>query len=191
MGAAQDIAKQINIPWVTPSLVQFFMTLSGPVRVLLHAYLDSMIDSLEIEKGTLVALSLTGNKLSEKISAIRMEVNTVLDPINNILKVIPLDVAIAGLPVVQEFSSILKTAADSVPLKIPATQATIISGLGGFDFLDGISSFKDLQNKLDELNFRLARATALSNYANTASFLIDQQIDKLRAYISIIVTLGG
>jgi hypothetical protein len=112
----------------------------------------------------------------------------ILAPVENILNVIPLEAA--GLQEIPEMADLLKEITESVPLQIPQTIATSISGLAGFDLLEGVNTFGDLKDKIEELGFRSARALSLSNYVEKGSFVIDGQIEKLRNILSIITEVN-
>lgn len=107
-------------------------------------------------------------------------------PTENMLAVIPIDTLMRDTP---ELASVLRGISENIPLKIPSSVFLTIAGIGGFDFFEGITTYRDLRDKIDELKFRVARATSLSNYANTGINLVDAEIDKLAKYILIIDTL--
>jgi len=92
-----------------------------------------------------------------------------------------------------EFSDLLSDLIDFIPLKLPVSTLNAIggvTGLGGFDFLYGVNSLGDLLERVEDLEFRLTRATALSTYASAGSAMIDNQIQKTEVYLDLIETLA-
>lgn len=169
-----------------PAVTQLLIALSRPVRSQIRAFLSAQEGKLLVAKAKAVSETLRANVLADKINAYGGVVSAMLAPVDRALSIIPLDSAVKESKTLSDF---LKSIADSVPIRIPATQATVIAGIGGFDFFEGVTSYRDLRDKVDELFFRAARATAVSTYAQTASFLVDEQLDKIRAYIEVIDTL--
>jgi hypothetical protein len=187
ISVAQKISLQINSPFVTPALVQAFLVLSRPVRNSIQTFIDSVEISLNTQRSALLQKFDVADKFSRSNQVIFSAVNEVLQPVDNLMKAIPLDSIVAESP---EVSEILKTIQDSVPLKIPATTATVVMGVGGFDFFDGVSSYRDLRSKLDDLESRIVRATSMRNYASKGLSYVNNQLDKIRAYRQVITLLN-
>jgi len=187
MSVASDISTQIGSSWVTPGLVQTFLVLSRPIRLSIKDFLSAQEATLQIQRGKLLTTIKTGDKLAEKMNALSSVVSEVLAPADRLLAAVPLDSIAKESPAIAE---VLKNIADSVPIAIPVSLASTLSGLGGFDLFDGVTSYKDLRNRIDDLEFRLTRATALSNYASTGLEYVDNQLDKVRAYIQVIDLLN-
>jgi hypothetical protein len=91
-----------------------------------------------------------------------------------------------------EFSDLISDIISFIPLKIPVSTLNAIggiTGLGGFDFLYGVNSLEDLRERVEDLEFRLSRATALSTYAQAGSAVINNQLKKVNVYLDIIERL--
>lgn len=171
-----------------PILTQTFINLSRPLRNKIYDLINSKLSYLEIYKSSLVGLSRRGDVLGRKIQTITTALNQILSPIENTLNVIPLEAL--GLQEIPEVADLLNELTTNVPLSIPTTSASAISGLAGFDLLEGVNTFGDLKDKIEELGFRSARALSLSNYADKGSFLADEQMKKLRDILSIITQVN-
>jgi len=185
LSLAQSLGKKFGI---SPTIVQVFISLSRPVRNNLYYFLRSQKTTLQIRKNEFLARQKKGEKVSEKVNLILSKlIEDVIMPIENTLSSIPLDIDIEEYP---ELSNFLKELTELVPIKIPATTATTIMGIGGFDFFDGVTNFRDLRDKVIELKFRLSRATSLANYAEAGNFLLDSQINKIDKYLNLIETLN-
>ena len=181
---AQNISRQTGVPAAT---VQVFIALSKPVRSSLRAFLQAQAATLRVTKNELLGKASRGNVVAERINKVGNALLDILSPIDIMLAAMPLDSVVKESP---ELASFLQEIATSIPIKIPATQATVIAGIGGFDFFDGITNYRDLRDKLDEIRFRAVRATALSTYAETGVFLTDNQLTKIDKYIQIIELLN-
>ena len=184
---AQNISAQVGSKYITPAVVQAFLALSRPVRDAIKAFFDSVESSLTIQRASLLLSLGMADKISQNVTIIFDALNTLLIPVDNLMKAIPLDSVIAESP---EIGDLLQSIQDSVPLKIPAGTATIVMGVGGMDFFDGISSYRDLKDKLNGLESRLVRATSMQNYASKGLFYLDNQLDKIRAYKQVITILN-
>lgn len=170
-------------------LTQTLINLTASIRGQLYNLINAQLSYLDIFKAGLVSSLRKGDVLSNKINTSVGIINQLLSPIENILNVIPLEAL--GLQEIPEVADLLKTITNTVPLQIPTTIATSVSGLAGFDLLEGVNTFGDLKDKLEELGFRAARATSLSNYAAQGSFLADEQVQKLRNILSIITQINS
>jgi hypothetical protein len=173
--------------WVV--LTQTLINLTRSTRMVIYDYLSSKLSYLRSYKGTLNTLSNKANILSSKINNSISALNIILSPIRNTLKSIPLEVL--GLQEIPEVADLLQEITTKVPLKIPSNQATIISNLADFDFLEGVETFADLQDKITELSYRVSRATALSTYVEKVTFMADEQMKKLENILYIIVEINN
>lgn len=184
---AQQLVNQLGLSgeyWV--NIVQAFMTTTRPLRNSLREYLIAQrIAYLNTQKVS-IFLSQKGDTAASQINSLREVILNLLQPLNNIFKVVPVDKALNDIPEVAEFLSNLSK---SVPLAIPDSVATTITGVAGFDFLDGITSFQDLQDRLDDLLFRASRATSLSTYGNKAIYVVEGQLEMINNYINVLDTL--
>lgn len=171
-----------------PVLTQTFINLSRSLRNKIYDLINSKLSYLEIYKKSLVDLNKKGDVLGRKIQVTTAALNQILSPIESILNVIPLEAL--GLQEIPEVADLLNELTTNVPLSIPSTSATAISGLAGFDLLEGVNTFGDLKDKIEELGFRSARALSLSNYTEKGTFLADEQMKKLRDILSIITQIN-
>jgi hypothetical protein len=184
---AQQISLQVNSRYVTPAVVQSLLALSRPVREAIQTFFDSVEISIQTQRSATLQKLITADKLSQATQVIMNAVNKILEPVDNLMSAIPLDSVAAESP---EISEVLKSIQDSVPLRIDSTTATVVMGVGGMDFFDGISSYRDLRNKIDDLESRLVRATSMRNYASKGLSYLDNQLDKIRAYRQVITLLN-
>lgn len=218
---AREIAADMNtkwgVTWVTPLIVQIFLVLSKPVREALYAFLQSQLAFLNVQKAKLVRQSLKGDGLAQQINALQVSTALALQPINQLLQVIPLDTIINEVPEAQEllgnsyqdikgeitfdkfmdgvskispdFAEFINSLLSFVPVKIALGAISNTFG-ANYEFFDGVQNFEDLRQRIEELEFRLSRATALSSYAQAGSSYVDFQIRKIQVYLDIIVTLN-
>lgn len=171
-----------------PVLTQTLINLTAFIRGQIYNYLNSKLAYLELYKGELTTLSRKGDVLSKRILIMTSTLHQILSPVENLLNAIPLEAL--GLQEIPEVADLLNEITQTVPLQIPASTATSISGLAGFDLLEGVNTFGDLKDKIEELGFRAARATALSTYVEKGSFVAEEQIQKLRNILSIITQIN-
>ena len=184
---AQSIANDLGLSgsyW--PAIIQAFIGLSQSSRQALENYLQAQFVYYSQIRDSVNYLSQKGDIVSNQINSLVTVLNTITQPLLNFFRTYPVDSALKAIP---EFSEMLGELANNVPLKIPYSIASQITGLSGFDLLDGVSSFQDLNDKIDEMIFRAARATALSNYAYQGTFIVDNQLDKITSLIDILETL--
>jgi len=219
--AAREIAAYINdkwgITWVSPLIVQIFIVLSNPVRNAIYAFLQTAIAALNEQKAILVTQSLKGDGLANQIAVLESGTAQALQPITQLLQVLPLDTIINESPDAQEFlgdayqsvrgeltfdnfmDSVAKISPDFsgfindlisfVPVKISLEAISNTFG-SNYEFFDGVTNFQDLRERIEELEFRSARAAALSSYARAGSTYIDIQIQKIEVYLDVIVTIN-
>jgi hypothetical protein len=216
---ASQLNTKWNVTWITPLTVQIFIVLSNPVRKFIAAFIQQKKATLLIKKQQLAVDSQKGNALASNIASLRVATSLLMDPISQFLKVIPLDTLIKEIPEAEVFtgnmvssvksytsyssntsmdvlskispdlSNFIAEAIGVIPLQISADTIAAITGFSGFDFFQGINNFSDLQSKLDDLEFRAARATAFSTYATAGLASVDTLINKSDIYIDIITTL--
>ena len=182
---AQDISEKVGL---SAAVVQSFLALSKPVRQQVGNILRVQKATLQVAKARALSFATRGDIYAERLNRIGSVAVAAMQSIQRVLNIVPLDSVIKESP---ELSSLLQEITGAVPLSIPVTWATAIIGIGGFDFFDGITSFRDLTDKVDELRFRAARAIALSAYAQTGNSYIDNQMNKIDKYIDIIDLIEG
>ena len=219
--AAREIAEAMSIkwaaPWVTATIVQIFLVLSKEVRDILYAFLQTQKAALDTAKAKLVRESMKGNGLAEQINSLQVATAISLQPITQLLQLLPLDTIINELPDAQnllgdsyknlsgeltfdkfmdgaskispDFASFINGLISFVPVKIALGAISNTFG-SNYEFFDGVQNFEDLRQRIEDLEFRLARATALSSYAQAGSAFVDNQIAKIEVYLDIIVTVN-
>lgn len=185
---AQEIADQIGSKFVTATLVQTFIALSKPVRLALKDFFSSVEITISAARAQALLFLGRGDIFANKLSVLSSALDQLLLPVDNMLRSVPLDSIAKESP---EITSLMQRIADSIPLKIPTTIATTVAGFSGLDFFDGINSYQDLRDKLDDLEFRLARATSLSNYSSTGLAYLDSKLDEVRSYINLLNILNA
>lgn len=184
---ANDLNDYFKITWISPFLVQLFIVLSMRGRDIVYAYLQTLRASLITKKAKLVRESLKGNNLANALADLRVATAITMGQIDIILKMVPLDSTLKVIPEVEEF---LSTLAADVPIKIPESAIFNTIGIGGFELLEGVTDYRSLRDKIDEIEYRLTRATALSHYAQSGSSYVDGLLKKVDVYLEIIVTLN-
>lgn len=185
---ANDVNSRFNILWVSPFLVQLFIALSQQVREVSYNYLQSLKATLMVKKAKVVRDTQKANDLAKYLAEFRVATNIVFGTIDSVLQIVPIDSTLKVIPEVEDF---LNTLASDIPIKIPESALANISGLGGFELLEGVTDYRSLKHKIDEIEFRATRATALSNYAQAGSAILDNQIQKIDVYLDIIITLDS
>lgn len=185
---ADDLNAQFNVTWISPFLVQLFIVISLHGRNILYAYLQTLRASLITKKARLVRDSQKGNVLAKALADLRVSTAITFGKIDKILKIVPIDSTLKTIPEVEEF---LSTLGADIPIKIPDSAIFNVTGLGGFELLEGVTDYRSLKDKIDEMEYRLTRATALSSYAETGSSYVDSLLQKVDVYLAIIVTLNA
>lgn len=190
---AQSIASQTGL---SVPLAQFLLTVSRPLRQTIRGFLTTQRSQLTLEKARLVAKSKRYDGLSARVTTIRTATRVILETNSLILKSVPLDSLYSTYvkdTKSEEYFKAVATFLDgvvkSLPLQIPASVAATI-GLNDLDFFNGVRTYQDLIDRVDALEYRLARATAASTYASAASFQIDNQLDGIDKMISAIDIIG-
>ena len=168
------------------AICQLFINLTAGTRSTLRAFLTAQDARVRALLAAAVGLSVKGDIISQQISIMRQGAETVLGQVDQVMMNLGLDSVVKQSP---ELSNLLKSIAESLPVTIPTTVVTSLAGIGGFDFFEGITDYKSLRNKLDDLIFDAARATALSNYANQANDYAKDILNRIEVYIDIIDSL--
>jgi len=184
-----QIANLLNLSgdyW--PAIIQAFVGLSIPVRDTLYNYLQSQKLYLTgiIDQGNY--FSQKGDIVATQINNLVGVINTILQPLDSFFKSFPIDSSLKQIP---EFAELMSSLSQTVPFNVPASVSSTITEFAGFDFFEGVTSYQDLRDKLDELLFRASRASALSTYSSKATYYINNQIDKIDKYLDILITLNS
>jgi len=197
----------------------FIILPANTIRSFVKLSLQSAEVQLLIQMDTLRMFALKGNSLANGIASLQLITATLLAPINDFLSAIPKGTLVKDNPEAQllassfsreaktffsyalstklnsisnistEISTLLSDITSLIPLKIPLEFLGAISGVGGLGFLNGVNSLADLQAKMEDLEFRAARATALSTYANAGISWVSNQLKKVDVYLDIILSL--
>lgn len=216
---AQQLNEKWGVTWITPLTVQIFIVLSNPVRQFVYAFITQKKATLLVAKQSFIMLSMKGNVLADAIGKLRIATALLTNPISQFLKVFPLDTIVKDIPSPEvfagsltssteaytsstestqlnplsqlspDFADFITQATQAIPLQIDDSIVNMIPGFAGFDFFQGINNFSDLANKIQDLEFRAARATALSTYATAEAASIDTLLSKSDIYLDIITTL--
>lgn len=184
---ASDINNQFNITWVSPFLVQLFIALSQQVRLASYNYLMVVKNSLMVEKAKVVRNAQKGDAIANQLKQLQTATAAAFGALDAILAIVPIDSTLKVIPEVEDFLNLLTAA---VPIKIPETALYGIAGVNGFELFEGVTDYRSLKAKIEEIEYRLSRAAALSNYAQAGSAYLDAQINKIDVYLEIIVTLN-
>lgn len=184
---ATYIATTLNLSgdyWV--SIIRALIALSTSSRIMLKEFITAQIVTIRIQIRTYSTMTTRADYLSENISKMHGIITEVLAPVQVALNTSPIDAVFFTSP---ELEIIYKNIIDFVPLKIPASVVDFINDKIGADFFDGITKFSDLRDKLDELQFRAARASSLREYADKGVSFLNTQIDKLQKIVDILTVL--
>ena len=168
------------------AICQLFINLTAGTRSTVRAFLTAQDAQVRALLAAAVGLSVKGDIISQQISILRQGAETILGQVDHVMTTVGLDSVAKQSP---DLSNLLKSVAEALPLTIPTTVVTSLAGIGGFDFFEGITDYKSLRNKLDDLLFDAARATALSNYANQANDYAKDILNRIEVYITIIDSL--
>jgi len=88
-----------------------------------------------------------------------------------------------------DFAEFFESLTKFVPVKIALGAISNTFG-SNYEFFDGVENFQDLRERIEDLEYRLARTTALSSYAQAGSSYLDFQARKIDVYLDIILTLN-
>jgi len=185
----QQIALQTGLP---VSVIQFLFNLSRPVRQGLNTFIDTVISQLQIAKASAVMQSRRCDGISLRVQKFRTASLALLQTNNVILNALPLDTLYKEASTdstIKSLADFLTETVRSLPVYIPAPVVELL-GEEAKDFFSGVRTYQDLVDRIDQLEFKLARATAASTYAAQASSAADQYIQKLLQYKSAITLLG-
>ena len=217
---ANQLNTKFGITWVTSLLVQIFIVFSKPVRTKIYEFLLTQEAWLKVQMTQAVVKSQKWDTVALQLQALRFAMAAAMEPVQALLNIIPVDTIINEVPQAQtflgnvakttnnttsklsfdsftdfmgkispDFANFLQTLSQTIPVKIPAAAISNTFG-SGFDFFDGINSLSDLQNKIDDLTFRIARASAISTYAGAGSSYVSGLLLKVQVYIDLILTLN-
>jgi hypothetical protein len=168
------------------AICQLFINISAGTRSAIRAFLTAQDAQLRVYLATFVSWSTKADILSKQISILRQGATATLEQVDQVMTTLGLDSVVKQSP---DLSNLLKSITEALPIKIPTTVATSLAGVGGFNFFEGVTDYKSLRNKLDDLVFDAARAVAFSNYANQANDYAKDILNRIEVYITIIDSL--
>jgi hypothetical protein len=168
-------------------VVSALVALSFPLRAALITFLQTYRAKLLAEKAKLVGKTAQADIVAQKLNNVVSAGRAAMAPFNTILDAIPFEQLANNCPdVVEELNSII----GNIPTTIPSNAVTQQLGLAEFDVFAGVTDYKSMRNKLDELAFRLQRATTISNLANKQSTDIDRSLSIIDKYLAIFSKMG-
>lgn len=163
-------------------IVSALVALSFPLRSVIIGFLNTSKASLLAAKSSLVGAAAVADVLSQQIGVIQAAGLAALAPFDTILGAIPFEQLGANCPLLL---TELQQVVDNTPTEIPASFATIALGIDGFDIFAGVKDYKTLKSKMNELAFRLQRATSASAKAQDESAKIDRSLADINKYLDI------
>ncbi|MCK9471487.1 MAG: hypothetical protein M0Q88_07030 [Bacilli bacterium] len=181
---ASEIAQQINNSNITVTIVELFIILSKPLRHSLRNYFTGQLQYLSTVKKSLLSKVGKFDIIYNKLNEFNGILTQVLAPVDRLYRSFPLDEILLENPdIARVFDDILKF----IPINIPETLQ--INDVDAIEILDGINSYGDLRDKIDELNFRVARSLSIRENLTNQTSQIDTTINKLQSYIDLIELL--
>jgi len=167
-------------------VVSALVALSFPFRASLIAFLNTYRAILLAEKAKLVGKTAQADLVAQQLGIIVAAGRAALAPFNTILGAIPFEQLSKNCPaVVGELQGIV----GNIPTTIPSDFVTQALNIDGFDVFAGVTDYKSMRNKLDELAFRLQRAVTISDKASKLSTDIDQSLSIIDKYLAIFARM--
>lgn len=165
-------------------VVSALVVLSAPLRSTLIAFLNTARAALLIEKAKLVGLAAYADVVSVQLGIVANAARAAMAPFDTMLGAIPFQQLGENCPVILgEFEQMMA----KIPTQIPAQFAVLAqaTGLDGFDLFADVKDYNSMRDKLDELAFRLQRATSVSDKVNKLSADFDRSLAIIDKYLAI------
>jgi hypothetical protein len=169
-------------------VVSVLVALSAPLRSTLIAFLNTARAALLAEKAKLVGLAANADVISVQLGIVANAGRAALAPFDTLLGALPFQQMGASCNVfVGEFQQML----DSTPTELPPGTAALASATGfdGFDLFANVKDYHSMRNKMDELAFRMQRATSVSDKVNKLSTDADRALDIIDKYLNIFTRM--
>ncbi len=182
--AAIEISETLNNSNITVTIVDLFITLSKPLRHTLRNYFTGQLQYLTIVKKGLLSKVGKFDIIYNKLNEFNGILTQVLAPIDRLYRSFPLDTILLENP---DIAKIFDDILEFVTLNV--SDILQINNVEAIEMLDGINSYGDLRDKIDELTFRMARSLSIRENLTNKTSLIDNTIDKLQSYIDLIELL--
>lgn len=182
--AAIEISETLNNSNITVTIVDLFITLSKPLRHTLRNYFTGQLQYLTIVKKGLLSKVGKFDIIYNKLNEFNGILTQILAPIDRLYRSFPLDTILLENP---DIAKIFDDILEFVTLNV--SDVLQIDNVEAVEMLDGINSYGDLRDKIDELTFRMARSLSIRENLTNKTSLIDNTIDKLQSYIDLIELL--
>jgi hypothetical protein len=180
------VDKIVNETGYSRCVVSALVALSFPVRSSLIAFIQTYRAALLVEKSKLIGLAAQADVVSNQLGIVANAGRAALAPFDTILGAIPFEQLAKNCPaIVGEFAQIV----DKLPTQIPSTFITQAAYMDGFDIFAGVKDYKSMRNKMDELAFRLQRATSVSDRLSKQSSDFDRALDLIDTYLDIFTRM--
>jgi hypothetical protein len=190
---AKTIAESTGID---ARLVQFFINLSRPLRVGIKSFLSTQKASLLMTTRSTILFNIQScDVVSNALQKQRLVVNSLLTPnsglVNTIINSIPLsgtDSSGADSGTLKLISDFLNSLIGSLPVAIPSY---LDMGTGDTEFFNGVKSYSDLKDKLDDIEYKIVAATSVSKHAANALTAIDKKLEVIDQWIMMLDAIDG
>jgi hypothetical protein len=182
--SSEELERELNNNKINSTIINLFIAISLPIRHNLRNYFTGQLQFLVITKKLLLSKVNKFDIIYNKLNALNGVLVQALIPIDRIYKSFPVDKVLLQDP---EISKIFNDIIKFVFINIPST----ITGfnIDPVDVADGINSYEDLRDKIEDLNYKMARNLSIKeNLINQTKF-IDDLIDRLQGYIDLIELL--
>ncbi len=161
---------------------------SLPLRKQLLSIVEAYLVQIDVLIRTQIASLKKYDILSAQLEIIRGVITTALLPVDTFLNNMPVDQAVFEVP---EIADLFREVIEFIPITIPAMVSETLPSFLGTEIFEGVSSFKDLKDKLDSYIFRLSRVLSLREAANSQLFTLYSYTDKYTKYKDIIISLNA
>ena len=163
-------------------VVSALVALSFPMRSTLITFFNTYKAIIIAEKAKIIGIAAKADVVATEINTVVQAGRSAVAPINTVLNAIPFEQLAQNCP---QVVTDIKQVVDNIPTTIPANVVTKATGIASFDVFSGVTNYKTMQNKLNELAFKSQRATTASAYASKASSDMDSALNIIDEYLDI------